>query len=154
MCAGVCRLDIPFGQAWAPEFCCGLVWLDLSNNALRTLKDQGLGYLKVLTFLDLRANALPSLSEAVLELSKCGRLTTLFLKVYGVPNSYVPATALRCFVVFCNLFGVLLHAFCFSRADSCTPCPFHLDSHVSGVMARLACKHTEAAQWLCRCMPG
>ena len=68
-------------KAWGAEFTTTLTSLDLSNNVLTTLKGQGLGYLKALSTLDLRSNALSSLPETLVELSKCGKLSTLFLRV-------------------------------------------------------------------------
>ena len=65
-----------------PAFAANLTSLNVSNNALTTLKGQGLAHLRALKALDLRFNMLPSLEIDVLpELEKCAKLEVLFLVV-------------------------------------------------------------------------
>ena len=67
-------------QAWSPYT--ALTTLNLSHNALTTLKQQGLAHLVALKSLDLRFNRFESLDvDVVPELEACGSLEVLFLLV-------------------------------------------------------------------------
>lgn len=68
-------------QAWHRHYCVSLTTLNLSHNSLSSLVNQGLQYLRALRFLDIRHNALGSLTSVLDELGKCGKLTVLFLEV-------------------------------------------------------------------------